>query len=644
MKFSKTPIALAAITLLAGAPLAAQAAVSVNFKAPSSGATLNNVSWNNTSACEVSGSGIVRAQFVLINSSGNVTNLNTDTSSPFRCNLVSSNYSNGNYTLRVYAYDSAGNRASSSRQITIKNGTVTDAKPKVSITAPLNNATISALTTCKASASDDKGVKQVEFFVDGKSIRIDGSSGYTCTLDNKLYTNGAHTLMARVTDSLGQTTDSAPITFNVKGGISTSGGTGNNPPILTIDAPAAGSTLSGTQVPFAATATDTTGTVSKVEIYLVSGTTQKLVATDTTMPYSGTFSTSGMPNGPATLMAVATDSLNAKSTVQRSVTINNTVVSNPDTGGNTSGGSTGSVDPAHIISRAAADAPFSSQSGYSAQAMGSTKSVSSIPESGINGNVLSNGETLRLGKGVDPVNSLHKAFAFQVATSDPLTSGGKRSELSMEKNIEMNKVYWVAVSAFVHDWGTLSDTDDSLFGLQLHAGGGENLGGPAFGIYTTQNGRTFSVQAKYSTSATPTGDNAVRVRFAEYPMPFGRWADFVVKFKENTSGNGFLQVWMDGQLITNYQGSLGYNTGVNDYMKFGYYNWSGSAMSSTPRKVLLRSPTIVKDPTGSTYSQDQIRALVSPNASASVATSATSGTTQTADSGVCSTASCVLNQ
>ena len=85
--------------MMAGAPLAAHA-VTVGFKAPSSGTTLNNVTWNNTSACEVSGTGIVRTQFVLINSSGNSTNLNSDSSSPFRCNLVSSSYPNGNYTLR----------------------------------------------------------------------------------------------------------------------------------------------------------------------------------------------------------------------------------------------------------------------------------------------------------------------------------------------------------------------------------------------------------------------------------------------------------------------------------------------------------------------------------------------------------------
>jgi hypothetical protein len=80
------------------------------------------------------------------------------------------------------------------------------------------------------------------------------------------------------------------------------------------------------------------------------------------------------------------------------------------------------------------------------------------------------------------------------------------------------------------------------------------------------------VQARYSTSPNPTQSNSVSMRFTEYPILFGLWADFVLKFKHNTSGNGFLQVWMNGQQIANYQGSLGYNSAYKDYAKFGYYN------------------------------------------------------------------------
>jgi len=236
-----------------------------------------------------------------------------------------------------------------------------------------------------------------------------------------------------------------------------------------------------------------------------------------------------------------------------------------------------------------------------------------------------------------------------VRSSDPTTSSGKRTELSLAPNIEMNKVYWIAFSAYIEDWGTLATNDNALFGTQLHQGNKSLVvGGPAFGLYTTQAGRTFRVQARYSESATPSSSNAVSVKHAEYPIPFRRWTDFVLKFKENTSGNGLLQVWMDGQMIADYKGSLGYNTGYTDYAKFGYYNWTASAMSSTPRKVLLREPTIVLDPTGTKYSPEQLRAHVGSSATSSASTStttigSTSGTTTSSD-GVCSTALCVASQ
>jgi hypothetical protein len=280
--------------------------------------------------------------------------------------------------------------------------------------------------------------------------------------------------------------------------------------------------------------------------------------------------------------------------------------------GTLEGGGTGPVDPADIITRASAEAPFAQQNGYTAQVINTYTAADAIPESGIHGSMLPNGETLRLGKTVDPANPVYRALAFQVMSSDPMTSSGKRAELRVVSNIEMNKVYWITFSAYVYDWGTLASNDNALFGTQIHTGDNNaNVGGPSFGIYTAQNGRMLRAQARYSESATPTSSNSISVKYAEHPIPFHRWTDFVVKVKHNTNGNGLLQVWMDGQMIADHHGSLGYNTGMTDYAKFGYYNWSGAAMDSTPRKVLLRAPTIVADPTGSTYSAEQVRTLLS---------------------------------
>ncbi|HZN28583.1 MAG TPA: heparin lyase I family protein, partial [Xanthobacteraceae bacterium] len=489
-------------------------------------------------------------------------------------------------------------------------------------------------------------IARIMFYINDVWTNTDGnaSNGWGCWIDTTKYKDGAYTLKAVAYNAAGQTTTiTHPVT--IQNGTTTT--TPNAAPTVGITTPGSGATLAGTSVPYTLTAGDTDGTVASVELKLISGSTTKVVASKTAAPWSGTFSTSGLPNGAATLMATATDNLGKATSVQRAVSINNTVVSNPgDTGG---GGSTGSIAPEHIISKARADMAFSSQTGYHSQVMGKSTQAASIPESGITGPVLPNGETLRLGKVNDPAGSGAKVFSFQVHPSDPVTSGSKRAEFAFASNIEMDKVYWVAVSTFIPDWGTLNSGDDALFGTQMHSGDNSRSLSPSFGLYTSPGGRNFKVVARWSTSSDPQQGNSTKATYAERPIPFGRWADFVLKFKHNTSGNGFLQVWMNGELIATHNGNLGFNTpGFKDYAKFGYYNWSSGMNSS--RKVILRSPTIVADPTGSTYTAAQVRSLLgaSPDSAASggstTTTATTGGTTTTADSGVCSSASCVLTQ
>jgi len=83
--------------------------------------------------------------------------------------------------------------------------------------------------------------------------------------------------------------------------------------------------------------------------------------------------------------------------------------------------------------------------------------------------------------------------------------------------------------------------------------------------------------------------------------------DVVVKMRNHIS-SGIAQVWVDGTQVANYSGPVGYYTpSVNDYAKFGYYNWSSY---QTSRKVLLDSPVVVSDPTGSKYSAADLRAFI----------------------------------
>lgn len=92
---------------------------------------------------------------------------------------------------------------------------------------------------------------------------------------------------------------------------------GDNPPSVSVTAPANGATISGS-VAFSANASDDNG-VSKVEFYIDS----TLVAEDTSSPYSITLNTASYGNGAHTLKARATDTASQTAESAISVTISN---------------------------------------------------------------------------------------------------------------------------------------------------------------------------------------------------------------------------------------------------------------------------------------------------------------------------------
>ena len=282
----------------------------------------------------------------------------------------------------------------------------------------------------------------------------------------------------------------------------------------------------------------------------------------------------------------------------------------PSSGSTVAGVHALSIRASDILGQASGEVPFAQQAGWDAQVLGQYPSAPQIPETGINGTLLANGETLRFGKERDPTDSTKQAIAVQVAPSDPLTSGSHRSEIEMPPSVVNGRTYWLAVRVLIPDWGTLPDGDAALFGAQLHAGN-SNLGySPSFTLATyggVSGGRTFQVFRTYTDSS----GSQISYKYPEIPIPFGRWTTFVFKFRHALGSSGLLQVWMDDNQIVDYSGPIGWNTpGYQDYAKFGYYNWSNF---STSRKVLLGSPVLVSDPTGSFYQETDLSAFVQAN-------------------------------
>lgn len=174
----------------------------------------------------------------------------------------------------------------------------TNLPPTISLTSPTTGTSYAspASVALAATAADADGtIAKVEFYSGTTLLATDTTSPYTYTW--AVAATGSYGVKAIATDNRGASTTSATATIAV---------TGNNPPVVSMTSPANGASFVVlAPITLSATASDSDGTVQKVEFYL--GTT--LIATDTTSPYS-TIWTALL--GTHSVSAVATDDKGAR--------------------------------------------------------------------------------------------------------------------------------------------------------------------------------------------------------------------------------------------------------------------------------------------------------------------------------------------
>ena len=127
---------------------------------------------------------------------------------------VTANLAAGGHALTAVAQDNLGLSTTSS-VVNVTVGTAGNIPPTVTITNPVNNATLSssASLTIRASAEDtDGGVTNVQFFDGDLSLGNDVDSPYSVSARLSI---GMHTLRAVAFDSIGATATSAPVTVTM---------------------------------------------------------------------------------------------------------------------------------------------------------------------------------------------------------------------------------------------------------------------------------------------------------------------------------------------------------------------------------------------------------------------------------------------
>lgn len=128
------------------------------------------------------------------------------------------------------------------------------APPTVQLTQPVAGANLLTSTTLVATASDNVGVTQVEFFVDTTSLGVVSQAPWSLAFDPTTVAQGSHVLTAKASDAAGNhtTSDGVSVTTGPQAPVDTT------PPTVSLTSPTEGATLP-THLTLSATASDDVG-------------------------------------------------------------------------------------------------------------------------------------------------------------------------------------------------------------------------------------------------------------------------------------------------------------------------------------------------------------------------------------------------
>jgi hypothetical protein len=198
------------------------------------------------------------------------------------------------------------------KMVSVGTSLAAPSSPTVALTAPANDASFTAPATVElaATAADPDGIAKVDFFTGTTLLGTDTTAPYTYTWTG--VQSGSHSLTARATDIPGSSATTAATTITVRAAAT------NAAPTASITAPSPGATVPRkADLVIAAAASDSDGTVAKVEFFRADGGAK--LGEDTTAPFSYTWRKPS--SGDHLLRVRATDDAGALSPLSASVRV-----------------------------------------------------------------------------------------------------------------------------------------------------------------------------------------------------------------------------------------------------------------------------------------------------------------------------------
>jgi hypothetical protein len=263
----------------------------VSITSPAGGTTYTSAQTVTISASATDNVGVTRVDFY-----DGATLAASDTTSPYSHTWTFTETSNGVHTWTARAYDAAGNNtASGAVALTVA---VPDTQaPTVAFTTPVTGTTYTAAQTVTigVTASDNVGVRRVEFRDGAVLIRTDEESPFSHPWTITQSANGVHVWSATAYDAAGNSrTATTTVTVAI---------TDIQAPVVSLQSSANGPFTTPQNVTLVAPAQDNVG-IARVEFY--DG--DELAGTDTTAPYTFDWNITIAANGGHSWTARAYDS------------------------------------------------------------------------------------------------------------------------------------------------------------------------------------------------------------------------------------------------------------------------------------------------------------------------------------------------
>lgn len=258
------------------------------------------------------------------------------------------------------------------------------------------------------------------------------------------------------------------------------------------------------------------------------------------------------------------------------------------------------VNPAHVLAYVTPQYIHAARN-IGLQCQGSNRTLTDAP--GLTAAAMDGGRTTRQRFGIVTVGS-SLAFRLEAAAGDVLPGGiAPRCEIlsypQPDHALPQGGVSWFTLRMWADDW---SDTTDEQIIGQFHVvEPTQTLLNPFFALVV--RGSLLRVELRHNDATPPVKATTKLVIANRLPMPVGRWFDLTVqtRISAKPADAPFLKLWLDGQLITDYAGPLGYALppAGHAYAKAGVYHWTdGNAwdMRQPVRRVLLGHLLTVRDP------------------------------------------------